>query len=315
MIALSFNSILWYNDFQKRKELLREFHMKMEYIHEFVVLSNVGYHFEAAEQLFISQSSLSKHMRSLEKDLGVKLFERDFSTKRSYLNENGKIFLDYALQMDEAYQNCTNFFAVSKNNASNTFTIGLNYNLYDLINDFQESHPQYKTRLIESQPSHELYKMMRKGTCDAAVMVTKTFKPDFDYHLEKYTRLEFLLPEKHPLAHKKSLTLAEIANQPFIIPNLLSEESKNFYGYCQHFNVFPNVQVSGINSFIMLEYVRRNLGISFCFNQSYTLNDLKGISVVPFADSQELGVYLTIPKRSHPLASITELVNYVKSRN
>ena len=42
---------------------------------EFVVLSKTRNFLEASEQLNISQSSLSKHMQSLEKELGVTLLE------------------------------------------------------------------------------------------------------------------------------------------------------------------------------------------------------------------------------------------------
>jgi LysR family transcriptional regulator, transcription activator of glutamate synthase operon len=46
-----------------------------------------------AEEIHISQSALSKTIRTLETELGVKLFDRE--GKYIKLNENGKIFLKY----------------------------------------------------------------------------------------------------------------------------------------------------------------------------------------------------------------------------
>ena len=63
-------------------------------IKEFVLLSDVCNYARAAEDLFIAQSTLSKHIMSLEKQLGHPLFSR--STRRVTLTEFGISFLPYA---------------------------------------------------------------------------------------------------------------------------------------------------------------------------------------------------------------------------
>ena len=50
--------------------------MEIGTIQEFVVLAECLNFSEAASRLFISQSSLSKHIKALEQELGVALFER-----------------------------------------------------------------------------------------------------------------------------------------------------------------------------------------------------------------------------------------------
>ena len=51
--------------------------MKMDYLREFVVLSEELNFSSAAAKLFISQSALSRHISVLEAELGSKLLERD----------------------------------------------------------------------------------------------------------------------------------------------------------------------------------------------------------------------------------------------
>ena len=47
--------------------------MDLNYIREFVVLANTCNYMEAAEQLFISQSALSRHIKNLEEELGTEI--------------------------------------------------------------------------------------------------------------------------------------------------------------------------------------------------------------------------------------------------
>lgn len=59
--------------------------MEIDYIREFVTLADVGNYMEAADILFISQSTLSRHIKSIEEDLGAPLFDR--TTRKVVINE------------------------------------------------------------------------------------------------------------------------------------------------------------------------------------------------------------------------------------
>ena len=68
--------------------------MELNHVKEFIALTKTENYLEAAENLFTSQSSLSKHIKSLEAELGTTLFDR--TTRQVKLNEAGKVFLKYA---------------------------------------------------------------------------------------------------------------------------------------------------------------------------------------------------------------------------
>ena len=74
--------------------------MNTEYIHEFVVLAETKNFWEASERLFMNQSTLSKHIKSLEIELGVPLFTR--TTRRVELTNYGHTFLPYAQSIARA---------------------------------------------------------------------------------------------------------------------------------------------------------------------------------------------------------------------
>lgn len=71
--------------------------MEIKYLSEFVTLAKTKNYMEAADILYISQSSLSKHIQSIERELGVTLFDR--STRRVKLSADGNLLLNYAEQI------------------------------------------------------------------------------------------------------------------------------------------------------------------------------------------------------------------------
>ena len=50
--------------------------MNLSWIKEFIVLSETGNYLAASGKLYIAQSSLSRHIKAMEEELGVLLFGR-----------------------------------------------------------------------------------------------------------------------------------------------------------------------------------------------------------------------------------------------
>lgn len=64
--------------------------MNTEYLKEFVVLAETKNFCEASDRLYMNQSTLSKHIKSLENELGINLFLR--TTRRVELTNYGQTF-------------------------------------------------------------------------------------------------------------------------------------------------------------------------------------------------------------------------------
>ncbi|MBQ9196058.1 MAG: LysR family transcriptional regulator [Clostridia bacterium] len=82
--------------------------MELKYIREFVSLAETGNYFETAERLFITTSSLSRHIKALEEELGMPLFDR--TTRKVELNSHGRLFLPYAKQFVKIDDECAMAF-------------------------------------------------------------------------------------------------------------------------------------------------------------------------------------------------------------
>lgn len=81
--------------------------MRLQYLREFVTLATYGNFHVAAEKLYISQPTLTNHIKSLESELGFTLFDRQQGNK---LTAAGSLFLDGAqtalASIDGAIRSC-----------------------------------------------------------------------------------------------------------------------------------------------------------------------------------------------------------------
>ena len=75
--------------------------MKLSCLRAFVAAAQYGSFTRAAEHLFLSQSALSRQIRELETELGVRLFERD-NKKEPRLSAEGQLLLANAMEIVES---------------------------------------------------------------------------------------------------------------------------------------------------------------------------------------------------------------------
>lgn len=142
--------------------------MDVSYFHEFAVLAETGNYMEAAERLFLTQSTLTRHIQSLEKDLGVSVFDR--TTRHIELTEYGKILLPYARQisdLQEKYQTeIYNQQRVEKGNLRiGSIPTMAAYKITNLISEFQHIYPDISVDVLESDFT-VMHNMLMEGTVD-----------------------------------------------------------------------------------------------------------------------------------------------------
>lgn len=148
--------------------------MDIQYIREFVTLAKFGNYMTAAEELFISQSSLSKHIIALEKELGFPLFNR--TTRKVGLTQYGMTFLPYAQRIIDADAEFRNEVAMMRTEVRDSVRFGvlpafLSYNVEAGIADFRRKFPQYPFSLVEGANSM-LLSHLKDGTCNVAMIRT-----------------------------------------------------------------------------------------------------------------------------------------------
>ncbi len=130
-------------------------------------------HFKkASEKCNISQSALSTALNELEKQLGLKIFERD--NKRVLVTPVGKQVLQKARSISLQVLDLQHFSEIQKAPLSYPLTIGLiptiaPYLLPKLLPALNQHYPQAQLNIVESQ-SHILVDRVKRGDLDTAIL-------------------------------------------------------------------------------------------------------------------------------------------------
>lgn len=141
--------------------------MDISYLREFLILNKYGNYGDAADSLYMSQPSLTKHIKALEQELGSSLFDRN--TRRVSLNSFGKLFLPYAQKLVDTHSEALDALEEYISFHNSTLNLGVlpcinSYNIFDVISRFTDENPRFKVnvsvinndQMIQKLHQHEL---------------------------------------------------------------------------------------------------------------------------------------------------------------
>ena len=191
--------------------------MKLSYFREFVVLAKHLNFSIAANHLHMTQPGLSRHISGLEREIGIKLFERD--THGVQLTEKGEHFLKGIEKILNDYDFLCE--AVAKGGIEK-ITIGVPYYgvkryLSHVISPFESANPRLKINYMPAYPDAIVTGLLAKQV-DVAVMpkVSYPFSEDLIFHDAFKEPVVLLVNHSHTLALKTAVHADEIKNENFI---------------------------------------------------------------------------------------------------
>ena len=197
--------------------------MEITHLNEFVVLSETLSYVKAAEKLYISQSVLSKHIKSLEHELGSDLFIRGSRTIE--LTEFGRLYLPYASKIVEDYEQAESKRKsyLSQKERLVHFAVGEDFHLYEYqlyMTSFVRKYPSYRFALTEtlSGMSTELFEKGQFNMFATALSPTQKF--DFNFIPVATGHMKALIRKDHPLAGGSQINLADLTNEMMILPSI-----------------------------------------------------------------------------------------------
>ena len=272
--------------------------MEINYLKEFVVLAQTGSFMEAADRLFSTQSTLSKHIQHIEKELGVPLFER--TTRKVKISKFGELFLPYAKQIVEIQEKYTATLQSSMEHNQETLNLGclptLEYKITDILVNFKKTRPQSIINVMQSN-SEELREMLHQDKCELAFI---RYASKTDDGLEKipYTEDEMvaILPANHPLAGQKAISLLSLANENF----LLSDKSYMLYSLsihaCELSGFEPKVSFTDHRLENLIEMVAVGMGVSLTMKPLALYLANPKIAIVDFTPLVTTQIFLCYTK-------------------
>jgi DNA-binding transcriptional LysR family regulator len=191
--------------------------MNLEYMHDFVEIAKAGNFFEAAENRFISQSSLSKHIKLMEEELGVSLFDR--TTRKVSLSEYGKTLLPYAktiVKAEDRYSKAIDEMLRVTYVSVGSIPTMAQYNITDMLYRFHKENVNFKTNMIEADTVELTDKLLNEHIELAFLRETEESNPLFARFNCYEDRLKAVLPKSRNLAKKASIELAALETEEFV---------------------------------------------------------------------------------------------------
>ncbi|WP_223690886.1 LysR family transcriptional regulator [Leifsonia poae] len=173
----------------------------------------------AAQRVFAAQSTVSAGIRSLERELGGALFERD--PHRVGLTPLGRQMLDAARDTLEAAERMR-ALADTTGGLRGQLSVGVFTNLTTIdlpgiMGEFHTRHPLVDLRLGPSPSgSTGLAKDVRLGRIDVAFMGLPGRLPDLLYQRLAVSPFVAVLPDSHPLASRPMVMLADLASERWV---------------------------------------------------------------------------------------------------
>lgn len=187
----------------------------------FIAVAEQGSVTRAAQNLSISQSSVTEAIKELEGDLGVELFERH--PRGLSITHNGHQFLRHATKILATVSDARNAFSETQENTGGTLNIGVTslvagYVLSDLLARYRRACPGVEVSAIEDNGSY-LEHLLIGGELDVAVMVISNLRDRLALQAEilETSPYRLWLPMGHPLVSADIISVADIAREPLIM--------------------------------------------------------------------------------------------------
>jgi DNA-binding transcriptional LysR family regulator len=179
---------------------------------------------KAAELLYLSQPSLSKQIKILEKTLDVLLINRENS--KISLTENGKVFLEYSERILALCEESCRALVDLKNGERGNLTVGASqtigtYLMPRVLALFAQNYPQIDLK-VQVNSTRIIAKNVRDREIDIAVVggeIPDELKKNLT--VENFVEDEFslIVSKSHPFATKRIITKEDLYHLNFITLN------------------------------------------------------------------------------------------------
>ncbi len=194
--------------------------MDFRQLRSFVAVAEEMHFGRAAERLHVAPTALSRLVKALEDEIGVRLLTR--TTRAVTLTRAGLGFLEDAkailARTEDAARNARAGRGRRRPDAARRrHRRGLRELSPDAINALRAVLPNVDLRLTETMTAQQL-QMLRTGRLDLALIRPPMTASEFPFEILRKERLVALLPEAHPLAARDGLSITDLAGEPIIIP-------------------------------------------------------------------------------------------------
>ena len=239
--------------------------MELNQLHYFQVVAKYQHMTRAAEELHISQSSLSKTIAMLEQEVGTRLFDR--IGRRIVLNPVGRQFLTRIdrglMEIDDAVRE-----AAAEDQGTVSFATANPPICAAYMYNFIRSHPSIHLHHFP-MPFKRIREALDQGEIDFAISYDNLTSDTVAWDVLGKEEVLLLVSNQHPLAAAGAITLESMKHNAFIFNNVDFGISEIGSDFCRQAGFEPRTLFEGDLMKMSLQLVADNLAVMFMSSYEY----------------------------------------------
>ena len=278
----------------------------------FVKTVETGSFTRAAEELHYAQSSVSKMIADLEAEWGMTLLER--SKSGVGLTSAGEQLLPTVRKLLNGYTELEG--QISRMNGLETgivrigtfSSVAINW-LPNIFSRLQRDYPGIEYEMLLGD-YREVEQWIKEGRVDCGFLRLPT-PENFDTIPLKRDEYKVILPVGHPLAEKKTIPLADLDGQPFL---LLEHGGKTEVSdLLESRHVRPDIRFTTWEDFAIMAMVERGMGVSILPDLILKRVPYR-IEIRPLEEPYYRSVGLAMKNRAHLTPAVQKFMEYLPFR-
>ncbi len=254
-----------------------------------------GSYTKAAEALSLSQPAVSQHIKLLEEELGVRLFDRVRGELR--LTREGRIAAEYARRVISTYNNLERALKNAKEQVTN-LTVGITHTaesnmIVETLAAYGRLYEGMTIKVI-TDSNDNLYARLRNEEIDFALVEGRIDDPSLHFLLLDTDSIVLAVSPNHPLSGRTKVTVDDLKKEKLIL-RLPDSNTRNLFRAAleshnlriEDFNVIMEID----NIATIKDLIRRDFGVSVlaksaCMDE-YRKGKLKILSIENLSMTRE----------------------------
>ena len=261
--------------------------MDIRQIRYFLSVVETGSFSAAADEHYISQSSLSKVIIALEKELGVSLFDR--SKRKVFLTQAGEAFLEHARKIITAYKamvvELDGYKSTLDSFSIATIPVLTQYGITTYLAQFRDLHPNIHFNIDEIDGLNIL-PALDEHRFDLAFTRHNYLNHDRYASLEICKdKLLVVVSKNNRHANRTSISLKELSNDNFIVFDRITDLHKLIMDECRKAGFDPTIFYSSHRKVSVLGLVGTNIGLALMPVKVYDYYQHSDVLAIPLDEN------------------------------
>ena len=262
----------------------------------------------AAEELYMTQSALTKRVRAIENEWNIEVVRRNsqgvtFTDEGKYLVNKANIMLDFLKEIEEHFAENHSRKQLLRLGVPNSFA---RIHMPELLKEYFEEYSNIQIETI-TNPSDIIINQLTNGSIDIGIICG-----DFPFLGEKVC----LFQEEMYMVTPKGVKMEEIEQLPLVESyfNPIVKLTVTQW-WRSHFNIMPQETHRVPYADIAIEMVENGLGVTFVFGDKWKVNEEKAQKLAVYDSNGQMvsrSVFMMVGDECFQSPDIMDFVSFVE---